>query len=164
MMQNDRRNPWTHPLLAWTLFAAAVAAIVFLPAPASAVPPAERQIQIEASSFAYTPGTISVNPGDVVTLELVATDMVHGLYLDGYGLSVTADPGQTARLTFVADKAGTFHFRCSVTCGPLHPFMLGRLNVGTNWLLWRALGLSLLVTIVALGKHKQRQERGATER
>jgi heme/copper-type cytochrome/quinol oxidase subunit 2 len=85
-----------------------------------------------------------VNPGDRVTIELQSTDVVHGLYVDGYQVAQTVDPGQTARLTFVADRAGTFRLRCSVTCGPLHPFMIGKLVVGSNALLWRAAGLALL--------------------
>ena len=65
---------------------------------AASVAPAERHIRIEASSFQYTPEAISVNPGDHITLDLVATDVVHGLYLDGYDLNVTSDHGQTASL------------------------------------------------------------------
>ena len=103
---------------------------------------ADRHFRIEASSFQYTPEAIHVNPGDHVTIDLVSTDVVHGLYIDGYDLNVTADPGQTATLSFVADRAGSFRFRCSVTCGALHPFMIGKLNVGSNDLLWRAIGLA----------------------
>jgi heme/copper-type cytochrome/quinol oxidase subunit 2 len=73
-----------------------------------------------------------------------ATDVVHGLYIDGYNLDVTADPGQPARLTFIADRAGSFRFRCSVTCGSLHPFMTGKLNVGPDWLFWKAIAASLM--------------------
>jgi cytochrome c oxidase subunit II len=129
------------------LLVLAVSMVVFLPAPSRAFKPAERVFRIEASSYAYTPSEISVNPGDRVTIELTATDVVHGLYLDGYDLSLSADPGQTARLSFVADRPGSFRFRCSVTCGPLHPFMIGKLRVGPNWLLWRAFGLALLAAL-----------------
>ncbi len=133
----------------WLLVALAIGAliIVLAPAPAMLAQPADRHFRIEASSFEYTPPDINVNPGDRVTLELVSTDYVHGLYIDGYDLDLAADPGQTARLTFVADKPGAFRFRCSVTCGPLHPFMIGKLNVGVNWLLWRAAGLAVLAAI-----------------
>lgn len=124
--------------------AAAALVIAFAPAPSFAAPPAERRFRIEAGSFEYTPPIIAVNPGDRVTLELVSTDFVHGLYVDGYDLNLTAEPGHTQRLTFVADKAGAFRFRCSVTCGAMHPFMIGKLSVGPNWLLWRAAGLSLI--------------------
>ena len=74
----------------------------------------------------------------------MAADVVHGLHLDGYNLTLTAEPGHTARLTFVADQPGMFRFRCSTTCGPLHPFMIGKLHVGRNELLWRSAALALL--------------------
>lgn len=119
-------------------------AVAVVPAPVSVAAPADRLIRVEASAFEYAPGVIDVNPGDRVTLELAATDVVHGLYIDGYDLSVTADPGQPARLTFVADRPGSFRIRCSVTCGPLHPFMIGKLNVGPNWMLARAIGVAAL--------------------
>lgn len=109
--------------------------------------PQEHTFRVDASRFRFEPGTLAVNPGDRVTLELRATDVVHGLYLDGYGLSVIADPGQTATLSFVADRAGSFRFRCSVPCGDIHPFMLGRLRVGPNWLLIRSIGLALVVAV-----------------
>ncbi|MBE2198202.1 MAG: cupredoxin domain-containing protein [Anaerolinea sp.] len=129
---------------AWPLLALALLAllILFIPTPGRTAVPTSRTLRVEASSFAFSPAVIQVNRGDEVTIELVATDVVHGLYLDDYGLEVTADPGQTARLTFTADKSGVFRFRCSVTCGSLHPFMIGKLKVGANDLLWR--GLSLL--------------------
>lgn len=124
--------------------ALAATTIAFAPVPAATVTPVERHIRIEAKSFEYSPAVVTVNSGDRVTLELAATDVVHGLYLDGYDLNVTADPGQPASFTFIADRPGAFRFRCSVTCGPLHPFMIGKLNVGSNWLMLRAVGLAAL--------------------
>jgi heme/copper-type cytochrome/quinol oxidase subunit 2 len=94
---------------------------------------------------------VRVAPGEHVTIELVAHDVVHGLYLDGYDLSITADPGQTARVSFVADRPGTFRFRCSVSCGAMHPFMIGKLRVGNSPLYWQALGLALVAVIAGLG-------------
>ena len=133
------------------LFLALAAGIVaFAPFPSINVQtPTQRAFKIEASQFAYNPGEISVNPGDTVTIELVAADVVHGLYVDGYGVSVTADPGQTATLTFVADKPGSFRLRCNVTCGAMHPFMVGKLNVGANTWLARSLGLALIGALFA---------------
>jgi len=118
--------------------------------PVNATTPVERTFQIEASQFAYSPAVLSVNPGDRVTIELLATDVVHGLSIDGYKLETTSDPGQTARLTFVADRQGSFRFRCTVTCGNLHPFMIGKLQVGQNELLWRGALLAVLALIAGV--------------
>ncbi len=130
--------------IGWLLLIASGLAVVFTPLPAASTAPQARTFRVDAGQFAYSPSTIDVNPGDRVTIQLVSTDVVHGLYVDGYGVSVEADPGQTATLTFVADKAGSFRFRCHVSCGAMHPFMIGKLNVGTNSRLFRSMGLSAL--------------------
>jgi heme/copper-type cytochrome/quinol oxidase subunit 2 len=130
--------------IGWLLLAASGLAAVFIPLPASSTAPQARTFRVDAGQFAYSPSTIDVNPGDRVTIQLVSTDVVHGLYVDGYGVSVEADPGKDGILTFVADKAGSFRFRCNVSCGGLHPFMIGKLHVGANNRLLRSMGLSVL--------------------
>ncbi len=137
-------------VLGWPLLALAGLAIGLWPAPGFLAAPTDRHFRIEASQFAYAPATLYANLGDRITIDVVATDVEHGLYLDGYDLNVIAPPGQTARLTFIADRAGDFRFRCSVTCGALHPFMIGKLNVGSNWPLMRAAGLAGLAVIAGL--------------
>jgi heme/copper-type cytochrome/quinol oxidase subunit 2 len=138
------RSKKSHLILGFFSLIGLAGFLVPLPALYSPAEPTDRTIRIEASSFAYEPGVIKVNPDDRVTLELVSTDVVHGLYLDGYDLEVVADPGQTRTLTFTADRTGSFRFRCSVTCGTQHPFMIGQLKVGANPYLWRGGGLALL--------------------
>jgi heme/copper-type cytochrome/quinol oxidase subunit 2 len=128
----------------WLILLLATLAVMLVPVPGTHKPQ-DRVFRVDASQFSFNPGVLAVNPGDRVTLELRSTDVVHGLYLDGYGLSVVADPGQTATLTFIADRPGSFRFRCSVPCGDIHPFMLGRLHVGPNWLLIRAMVLIAIV-------------------
>ena len=118
--------------------------VAFAPLPHSTPTPTDRFFHVEAGDFAYSPAILHVNPGDKVTIELVSTDVVHGLYVDGYDLSMAADPSQPVTLTFTADHPGTFRLRCSVTCGALHPFMTGKLQVGSNLLLWRGIGLAFL--------------------
>jgi heme/copper-type cytochrome/quinol oxidase subunit 2 len=134
----------------WLLTSLVVLVILFVPVSFPAPPAQERIFRIQAGNFAYSPATLQVNPGDRVTIELVSTDVVHGIYVDGYDLELTADPGQASRLSFIADRSGSFRFRCSVTCGALHPFMIGKLKVGTNWLLWKGLFSAGLVSAVAL--------------
>lgn len=129
------------------LFAMAGLVVAFAPLPVPSSASQERTFQIDARQFAYSPSELQVNPGDTVTIQLVSTDVVHGLYLDGYDISVEADPGQTAILTFTADKPGSFRFRCNITCGAMHPFMIGKLTVGTNNWLLRSVGLAALAVI-----------------
>jgi heme/copper-type cytochrome/quinol oxidase subunit 2 len=122
--------------------------LAFAPLPVQPITPQERTFRIDAQQYAYSPSELKVNTGDTVILQLVSNDVVHGLYVDGYDISVEADPGETATLTFVADKRGSFRFRCNVTCGAMHPFMIGKLSVGKNEWLIRSIGL---VVIAALG-------------
>lgn len=138
------------------LFVMAGLVVAFAPLPVRHITPQERTFRIDARQFAYSPSELKVNPGDTVTFELVSTDVVHGLYVDGYDISVEADPGQTATLTFIADKPGSFRFRCNVTCGAMHPFMIGKLTVGTNALLYRSIGLAALVFVGVSFQTKQK--------
>jgi heme/copper-type cytochrome/quinol oxidase subunit 2 len=139
----------------WFVLALIALTITFMPLPVGAGVPKSHDLRIAANQYNFSPGVISVNQGDQVTIELVSVDVVHGLYLDGYDLEVTADPGQSTSLRFIADKSGTFRFRCSVTCGPLHPFMIGKLKVGNNTLLWRGMALAILATAVGLWRFRQ---------
>jgi cytochrome c oxidase subunit 2 len=122
-----------------------VAAALLAPLPAAGVAPQERHITVSARSFAFEPGTVRVNRGDTVVLTLEANDVVHGLYLDDYGISAVAEPGQPAVLRFIASRPGAFRFRCSISCGTMHPFMIGKLVVGPN-LIWLRAVLATLIT------------------
>src|SRR3989337_3841368 len=88
----------------------AALAIVFVPGPAVPSPSGERMIHVEATNFEFLPGVIRADPGERITLELSSNDVVHGLYLEKYDLSLTAEPGQPARLTFIADRSGSLPF------------------------------------------------------
>ncbi len=137
--------------LGWIVLLAVLALLtIFVPLPLHTLAPIDRHIRIEASMFQFTPGEIQINPGDRVTIELVSKDVVHGFSLDGYNFDLKADPGQTATGIFVANQAGVFRFRCSVACGNLHPFMIGKLQVGPNLLLIRGIAFGLLAIAAAL--------------
>lgn len=138
------------------LFVVAGLVAVFAPLPVRSITPQERIFHIEAGQYSYSPFEFHVNPGDTVTFELASTDVVHGLYVDSYGASVEADPGQTAILTFIADKPGSFRFRCNVTCGAMHPFMIGKLTVGANAWLYRSIGLAFIAALGAVVLTRQK--------
>jgi heme/copper-type cytochrome/quinol oxidase subunit 2 len=87
---------------------------------------------------------VRVNQGDRVIITLTASDVVHGFYLDGYGLEQRVEPGVSQQIIFTADKAGKFRYRCSVNCGSLHPFMIGELVVTSNTPYWRAIAIVLV--------------------
>jgi heme/copper-type cytochrome/quinol oxidase subunit 2 len=137
-------------------FAVAGLVVAFLPLPFSSIAPQERTFRIEAGQFAYFPSELKVNPGDRVNIQLVSTDVVHGLYLDGYDTSMEADPGQTKTLTFIASKPGSFRFRCNVTCGAMHPFMIGKLTVGPHTWLFRSMGLALIAIVGLIVSARQK--------
>jgi len=129
---------------------ALVLAALLAPLPVVGAPPQEQRITISAHTFAFEPGTVRVNRGDTVVISLESTDVVHGLYLDGYSISTQAEPGRPGELRFTADRGGAFHFRCAVPCGNLHPFMIGKLIVGPNLTWLRAVAASLIATAGAL--------------
>ncbi len=107
-----------------------------------------REFEVEAERFQYTPSVLRVDKGDHVIIRLKTRDVSHGIYLDGYGLEIKAEPGDEAVMEFDADKVGKFKFRCAVTCGPMHPFMIGELVVEPNG---QFFGVTVLALVVAVG-------------
>jgi heme/copper-type cytochrome/quinol oxidase subunit 2 len=133
-------------------FAALAVLVALVPLPFSARP-ATREVTVVARQFAFDPPVLHVNRGDRVRLVVRAADVVHGFVVDGYGRDVRVEPGISQRVELVAERAGKFRYRCSVTCGPLHPFMTGDLIVSPNLGLLRAVGLvvvALAATLVTL--------------
>jgi heme/copper-type cytochrome/quinol oxidase subunit 2 len=131
---------------AGVLAAALVLAALLAPLPVRGSAPRERHITVSAHSFAFEPGTVRVNRGDTIVIDLESTDVVHGLYVDGYGLETQAEPGRPGQITFIADRSGAFRFRCNVACGNLHPFMIGKLVVGPN-LTWLRAIAAVVITV-----------------
>ena len=128
---------------------ALVLVALLAPLPVAGTAPQQRHVTISARSFAFEPGIVRVNRGDTVVVDLESSDVVHGLYVDGYNVSTQAEPGRPGQLTFVADRSGAFRFRCNVSCGSLHPFMIGKLVVGPNLTWLRALAATLITAVGA---------------
>ena len=65
-------------------------------------------------------------------------------------------------IQFVANKAGKFRFRCSQSCGDMHPFMIGELVVAPNRPFTAgvggAIGVALVVFLGALRKGGSKNE------
>jgi hypothetical protein len=109
----------------------------------------QREFFIRAQQYAYNPPRIVVDQGDQVHIHLASLDVVHGFFLEGYDIEANIYPGvlpfylrypsasteytPVKKLVFTADRPGKFRYRCSVTCGTLHPFMLGEMIVRPNY-------------------------------
>ena len=142
-----RRSPMVLGLIILAVIAAALSARLS----ASPRSPHPRQITLLASQWRYSPGIVTVNEGDPVTVILKTDDVVHGFYLDGYGVSAGVRPGEPTEIHFVATKAGRWMFRCTTTCGSFHPYMIGWLRVQPNlalrfgWIGVAGVGVAALV-------------------
>ncbi len=132
--------------------------------------PGERVISITARQYAYDPSVIRVSRGDKITLKMKTQDIPHGFYLEGYYIDAVMRPQgvlyqkirwedeggeqeefvRVDEVSFTADRVGKFRYRCSQPCGPMHPFMLGELIVGKNFLYTGAAGLAIGVALATL--------------
>jgi cytochrome c oxidase subunit II len=135
----------------------------FLFAAVRQVAPQDRTFTITAHKYAYDPPVLRVNRGDRIHVRLVAQDVTHGFYLEGYDLEAKMRPEndtfwarrpseggdykEVEEISFVASRPGKFRYRCSITCGYMHPFMQGELIVSPNYLYSTSVGLSLGMTL-----------------
>src|SRR5436190_18681694 len=89
----------------------------------------EQVIPITARKFEFSPAVIELKVGVPVVLELRSTDRRHGFALPDLHLDEQIEPGEVKRVRIVPDKAGTFEFHCSVSCGTGHEEMSGQVVV-----------------------------------
>lgn len=115
--------------------------------------PVYQEFTVWARQFDFTPAVITVQQGDHVRVNLKTADVAHGWYVDGYDINIKVSGGDTTSVEFVADKAGTYKIRCSVTCGPFHPFLAGKLVVqqSPNIIPWLIIVGVAAVAMVSVG-------------
>lgn len=76
---------------------------------------ATKTFVITGAPFSFTPNSIKVKKGDTVKVTFVSAQGSHDLVVEGYDLSTKVlATGKSEDISFVADKAGTFVFYCSV--------------------------------------------------
>jgi cytochrome c oxidase subunit 2 len=121
------RRTWTRGL--WTASLLALgAAGVGAPGDVPLSPP--RAFEMTASRFRFEPETVEVTEGERVRLILRSTDTEHGFSVKKLNLKVAVPKtGEPITVEFVADKAGTYEFKCSEYCGSGHGRMKGRIVV-----------------------------------
>jgi heme/copper-type cytochrome/quinol oxidase subunit 2 len=114
----------------------------------SSAEPELRNIDIRARQYAYDPAVINANVGDTLRIRLMSLDVIHGFYLEGHDLDSEILPNQRSfhikkpsidtewreveSVDVVLKRGGKYRYRCSHTCGTMHPFMLGELLVAPN--------------------------------
>lgn len=116
-------------------------------------------ILIKARQYSYEPAQIEVDYNDTLHIKLISMDVVHGFYLENYDIDAEVAPNistfkvrnpsngynwkDTSEIVIVANQKGKFRYRCSHTCGNMHPFMQGVLIVKPNVLLYTSIGTIL---------------------
>jgi len=88
-----------------------------------------KEFNIVSKKYAFVPAEIKVKQNDIVKITLTSEDVAHGLAIKEYGINVSVKKGEIKKIEFLADKKGTFLFRCSVFCGMGHFKMQGKLIV-----------------------------------
>jgi len=75
-----------------------------------------KEFTITANQRTFEPSEITLNKNDRVVLQIVSIDEEYDFTLDEFGISIQFQPGTNANVEFIADKEGTFTFRCSILC------------------------------------------------
>jgi plastocyanin len=106
----------------------ALAALVLLVGCGS-TPNSDTAIRVVATEMAFTPQSLEVTQGEMVTIRLVnAGNVAHNLVLEMPSATrrISANNGVDALMTFPARDLGTFRFFCSI---PGHEEMEGTLTI-----------------------------------
>lgn len=127
--------------IAWTvvpvLLLAAIVAFIFTKLPVIEDAPTASAadsltIRVEGHQyfwlFRYPDGQIAVDDmvvpvGKVVTLDVVAPDVIHSWWIPALGGKIDAIPGRTNHTWFKAERTGTWTGRCAELCGAQHALM-----------------------------------------
>jgi cytochrome c oxidase subunit 2 len=93
-------------------------------------PDGAHEILLVASHGKWSQSTVRVIEGERVRLRITSEDVLHGFALEGHDI-VTTDiyAGKQFVAEFVAERPGTFVYRCLVWCDFDHPDMRGSLIV-----------------------------------
>jgi cytochrome c oxidase subunit 2 len=74
----------------------------------------QRQFDVVARKFSFTPARIEVVQDDLVKVTLRSDDIAHSFTIDGYRIAKRVGAGQTVTFEFRADQPGTFPIYCNL--------------------------------------------------
>lgn len=95
----------------------------------SVSPPGSAKFSTNSPTGQFADTEINVRKGDTVVLRIKNLDVPHGFALEEYGINTVTPPGEPTEVRFVASRAGSFTFFCTVFCGTGHPKHKGTLIV-----------------------------------
>lgn len=71
---------------------------------------------VQATRDGYSPHTLTVGQGNIVTLQFSSADAQYDMYSESFGFYVTAPKGETKEISFKAGTVGSFLFECRDFC------------------------------------------------
>jgi cytochrome c oxidase subunit 2 len=97
------------------------------------------QVEIDARLYAWlirypsrsvsAEGVLRLPAGRTVDIHLRSLDVLHSFWLPELGIKADAMPGTTVTLRIRESTIGTSRLVCGQLCGPLHPGMVGSVEV-----------------------------------
>ena len=90
----------------------------------------EIEIRAKANQWLWEPSDIRVKAGDLVKLKIFNEDNYdHGFAIEAFGINKRLFPRRQTDIEFIASRAGSFEFYCSVPCGEGHYEQVGTIFV-----------------------------------
>jgi len=93
------------------------------------ITPGRYEAVIVASAWSFNPAEIRVPAGAEVTFISTATDVLHGIGVEGTRINMMLIPGQVTRSTYTFERPGEHLIICHEYCGLGHHFMFGKVIV-----------------------------------
>ncbi|MBY0539324.1 cupredoxin domain-containing protein [Patescibacteria group bacterium] len=73
-----------------------------------------KEFTVDGKNFSFTPELVSVKKGDTVRIKFVNSQGFHDFVIDEFKVATPQIKEGEAVVEFVADKAGSFEYYCSV--------------------------------------------------
>ena len=93
------------------------------------VAPGRYEAHVVSKMWSFKPSPVKVPKGSVVDFYLTSTDIVHGFYIDGTDVNLTAIPNAVTYAQARFDKPGKYQVLCHEFCGSGHHDMFGIIEV-----------------------------------